>query len=340
MVGLQGVGKTTSSLKLASYISEKLSRRPGLVSVDVNRPAAIEQLNTLAEKNKLHFYPSSSKDRPLKILKRALKWAKEESVEVLIVDTAGRLQVDQELMKELKTLSDSAQPEATFLVADAMLGQESVAVAEGFQNSIKLTGIILTKVDGDARGGAALSLREVTGVPLHFLGVGEGVKALEVFHPERLASRILDMGDVVSLVEKAKEVMDETEALKMAQKMKKKTFDLEDFLKQIQMIKKMGGFSSMLKMLPGAGQMMKKLNEATPPEEEIKKIEAIIHSMTPKERSFPNVLNGSRRKRIALGSGTEVSDVNRLIKKFQQAQKMMSLMGKQKGGFGQGFPPF
>ncbi len=334
MVGLQGVGKTTSSVKLAFYISEKLSRKSALLSVDVNRPAAIEQLNTLAKAHHFAFYPSDKKDKPVKLLKKAIKWAVKEQVDVLIVDTAGRLQVDKELMKEIETLSKVASPEKTFLVADAMLGQQSVNVAEGFQKSIPLTGIVLTKVDGDARGGAALSLKEVTGVPIEFLGVGEKVKALEVFHPERLASRILDQGDVVSLVEKAQEVISEEEASVMAKKAKKKGgFDLEDFLKQIQMMKKMGGFSSVLKMLPGAGQMMKKLNSLNPSDKEVKKIEAIIRSMTPQERRFPKVLNGSRRKRIALGSGTEVRDVNQLIRRFEGAQKMLSQVFKNKGAF-------
>lgn len=268
-------------------------------------------------------------------------------MEVAIVDTAGRLQIDDDLMQELERLKKVWEPKEILLVADAMLGQQSVNVAEGFHQRLGLSGLILTKIDGDARGGAALSIRQSTGVPIKFLGVGEKVSALEVFHPDRLANRILDMGDVLSLVEKAQEVIDEKTARESALKMASNKFTMEDFLKQIQMIKKMGSMESMLKMIPGMGQMMKKMKDMTPPDKEIKKIEAIIRSMTPKERDNHRILNGSRRLRIANGSGTQVSDVNKLVKQFESSQKMMSQLMKMgmgrggrgmMGGGGRGFP--
>lgn len=346
LVGLQGTGKTTTTAKLALHIRKKLSKRPGLVPVDVYRPAAIEQLKTLGKQNDLHVFDSDPTDKPEQILEKAKSWAKDNMIDVILVDTAGRLQIDDELMAELGRLKEIWTPKEVLLVADAMLGQQSVNVAEGFHNQLGLTGLVLTKVDGDARGGAALSIREATGVPIKFLGVGEKVSNLEVFHPDRLASRILDMGDVVSLVERAQEVIDEKQAMESAKKMAKNKFTLEDFLSQIQMMKKMGGMGSILKMLPGAGKMMKKMENMTPPDDEIKKIEAIIHSMTPAERNNHKILNGSRRARIAMGSGTEVKDINRFIKQFEQSQKMMQQMmkmGMGKGGFpgmggGGGFP--
>lgn len=261
---------------------------------------------------------------------------------MVIVDTAGRLQIDEELMEELKRLKGVWEPKEILLVADAMLGQQSVNVAEGFHEKLGLSGLILTKVDGDARGGAALSIREATGVPIKFLGVGEKVSALEVFHPDRLASRILDMGDVLSLVEKAQEVIDEKSAMESAKKMAKNQFTMEDFLQQIQTMKKLGSMESLLKMIPGAGQMMKKMKDMTPPDKELKKIEAIIRSMTPEERENYKILNGSRRLRIANGSGTRVQDVNKFVKQFEGAKKMMSQMMKmgmgRGGGRGMGFP--
>jgi signal recognition particle subunit SRP54 len=270
--------------------------------------------------------------KPEDILKAALEWAKKEMIDVLILDTAGRLQVDDELMTELENLKKIITPTEILLVADAMLGQQSVNVSETFHKRLGLTGLILTKVDGDARGGAALSIREVTGIPIKFLGMGEKVSALEVFHPDRLAGRILDMGDVLSLVEKAQEVVDQKEAEQSARKMMNNEFTLEDFLAQIQQLKKLGGLESMLKFLPGMGELSKQMKNMTPPDSEMKKIEAIISSMTIQERNDHRILNGSRRQRIAKGSGTQVQDVNKLVKQFEEAKKMMS--GMMKMGLG------
>lgn len=334
LVGLQGTGKTTTSAKLALFVRQKLKKKPGLVPADVYRPAAIDQLQTLAKQNDIPVFPTQAGDKPADILERAKAWAKAEMIEVVIVDTAGRLQIDDTLMEELSELKSLWTPTEILLVADAMLGQQSVNVAEGFHKRLSLTGLVLTKVDGDARGGAALSIRSATGVPIKFLGMGEKVSQLESFHPDRLAGRILDMGDVLSLVERAQEVIDEKSARESASKMAKSQFTLDDFLKQIQMLKKMGGMESMLKMIPGMGQAMKKLKDLAPPDQEVRRIEAIIRSMTLEERSNPKVLNGSRRLRIAKGSGTEVKDVNRLVDRFDQAQKMMSQMMKM--GLGRG----
>ncbi len=334
MVGLQGAGKTTSSAKLALYIRQKLGKKPGLVPADIYRPAAIDQLMTLGKQNNLPVYPTQIGQKPEQILEDAKKWARDNMVDVVIVDTAGRLQIDEALMTELSNLKNIWSPQEILLVADAMLGQQSVNVAEGFHKQLTLTGLVLTKVDGDARGGAALSIREVTGIPIKFLGVGEKVTALELFHPDRLAGRILDMGDVLTLVEKAQEVIDEKSARESAKKMMRNEFTLDDFLAQIQQLKKMGGFESILKFLPGMGELSKQLKNMTPPDAEMKKIEAIIRSMTLKERHNHKILNASRRQRIAKGSGTQVSDVNRLVKQFEDAKKMMS--GMMKMGMGRG----
>jgi len=334
LVGLQGAGKTTTSAKLSLYIRQKLGKKPGLVPADIYRPAAIEQLQTLAKANGVPCFPTQAGQKPEEILEQAKKWARDNMVDVVIVDTAGRLQIDDQLMTELQNLKNIWAPQEVLLVADAMLGQQSVNVAEGFHQRLGLTGLVLTKVDGDARGGAALSIREVTGIPIKFLGVGEKVAALEVFHPDRLASRILDMGDVLSLVEKAQEVIDEKSARESARKMAKNEFDLEDFLSQIQQLKKLGGMESLLKFLPGMGELSKQLKNMTPPDQEIKKLEAIIRSMTPQERKNHKILNASRRQRIASGSGTQVQDVNKLIKQFEDAKKMMS--GLMKMGMGRG----
>lgn len=342
MVGLQGAGKTTSSAKLALHIRKKLGKKPGLVPADIYRPAAIEQLTVLGKQNQIPVFPSDAKQTPAQILEGAKAWAAANMVEVLILDTAGRLQVDDELMKELEVLKQSGQPTEILLVADAMLGQQSVNVAEGFHKRLQLTGLILTKVDGDARGGAALSIREVTGVPIKFLGVSEKVAGLEVFYPDRLAKRILDMGDVLSLVEQAQDLVSEKEAQDSARKMMKNQFTFEDFLSQIQMLKKMGGMEGIMKFLPGMGEIKKKMEGMAPPDKEVKKIEAIIRSMTPKERKDPRVLNASRRERIAKGSGTQVQDINRLVKQFEESKKMMSgmmgMMGKKGAGGRPGFP--
>ncbi len=334
LVGLQGAGKTTSAAKLSLYIRQKLGKKPGLVPADIYRPAAIDQLQTLGRQNSIPTFPTEVGMKPEDVLEKSKQWAKDNMVDVVIVDTAGRLQIDEDLMGELGRLKEIWTPQEILLVADAMLGQQSVNVAEGFHKRLSLTGLILTKVDGDARGGAALSIREVTGIPIKFLGVGEKVSALEVFHPDRLAGRILDMGDVLSLVEKAQEVIDEKAARDSAKKIMKNEFTLEDFLAQIQQLKKMGGFESILKFLPGMGELSKQLKNMTPPDAEMKKIEAIIRSMTLEERNNHKILNASRRTRIAKGSGTQVQDVNKLVKQFEDAKKMMG--GLMKMGMGRG----
>ncbi len=336
LVGLQGAGKTTSAAKLALYIRQKLQKKPGLIPADIYRPAAVDQLQTLGKQNNIPTFPTQVGMKPEEILEKAKQWAKDNMVEVVIVDTAGRLQIDEDLMGELGRLKEIWTPQEILLVADAMLGQQSVNVAEGFHKRLNLTGLVLTKVDGDARGGAALSIREVTGIPIKFLGVGEKVSALEVFHPDRLAGRILDMGDVLSLVEKAQEVIDEKSAMASAKKMMRNEFTLEDFLVQIQQLKKLGGFETILKFLPGMGDLSKQLKNMTPPDAEMKKIEAIIRSMTPQERNNHKILNASRRTRIAQGSGTQVQDVNKLIRQFEDAKKMMGSMMKMGMGRGGG----
>lgn len=342
MVGLQGAGKTTSTAKLGLYIRQKLGKKVGFVPADIYRPAAIEQLQILAKQNNFQCFASTAAMRPEEILNAALVWAEKEMIDVLLLDTAGRLQIDDELMTELETLKKVVAPTEILLVADAMLGQQAVSVSETFHQRLGLTGLVLTKVDGDARGGAALSIREITGIPIKFMGVGEKVSALEVFHPDRLAGRILDMGDVLTLVERAQEVIDHKEAAASAKKMMGNEFTLTDFLGQIQQLKKLGGIESMLKFLPGMGEISKQMKNMTPPDTEMKKIEAIISSMTQQERNDHRILNGSRRQRIAKGSGTQVQDVNRLIKQFEDAKKMMSGfmkmgMGKAMKG-GRGFP--
>jgi signal recognition particle subunit SRP54 len=332
MVGLQGAGKTTTSAKLALFIRQKFGKKAGLVPADVYRPAAIEQLQTLGKQNNIPVFPSLATQKPEEILEAAKKWAQDNMIDVVIVDTAGRLQIDEDLMNELSRLKGIWAPQEILLVADAMLGQQSVNVAEGFHSKLGLTGLVLTKVDGDARGGAALSIREVTGVPIKFLGIGEKVGNLEVFHPDRLATRILDMGDVLSLVEKAQEVMDEKSARDSARKMMKNQFTIDDFLSQLQMLKKMGGLESIMKMLPGMGEMQKQMKNMAPPDKEVKKIEAIIRSMTLQERHDPRVLNASRRERIAKGSGTQVQDINKFVRQFEESKKMMSSMMKMTRG--------
>lgn len=337
LVGLQGAGKTTTAAKLALHIRQKIGKKPGLVPADVYRPAAIDQLQTLGKQNNFPVFPSTIGMKPQEIVEKAKAWAAENMVEVLIIDTAGRLQIDDALMTELQDIQRILPAQEILLVADAMLGQQSVNVAEGFHQRLGLTGLVLTKVDGDARGGAALSIREVTGIPIKFLGLGEKVSALEVFHPDRLAKRILDMGDVLSLVEKAQDVFSEKEARDSAKKMMKNQFTLEDFLSQIQQLKKMGGIESLLKFLPGMGDLAKQMKNMAPPDQEVKKIEAIIRSMTLQERRDHKVLNASRRERIAKGSGTQVQDINRLVRQFEEAQKMMS--GMMKMGMGKGGRP-
>lgn len=322
MVGLHGAGKTTTSAKLAKQLT-KNGKSPMLVACDVYRPAAIDQLEFLATQENFSFYSDRhTKDVP-KIARAAWEKSKQTGSDVVIFDTAGRLQIDEELVGELEILCKEVNPHEILLVADAALGQEAVNVAKTFHEKLGLTGIILTKVDGDARGGSALSMKRVTGAPIKFMGVGEKIDDFEAFHPDRLASRILGMGDVVSLVEKAQEQFDEQEAKKLQRKILKNQFDFNDFLSQLQQIKKMGNVKDLMGMIPGVGKAMK---GADIPDDAFKGIEAIIHSMTQEERTSPGVLNASRRSRIAKGSGTSVQEVNKLIKQFEEMRKMMKMM--------------
>ncbi len=338
LVGLQGSGKTTTAAKLARYLSK--NERPYLVPADVYRPAAIDQLHTLAGQIDVPVYPSRSGDRPEDIVRRAMDEAAAAGSSVLIVDTAGRLHVDDELMAELVRIKQIIKPREVLLVADAMTGQDAVNAAVQFNRQVGLTGVILTKMEGDARGGAALSIKAAVGVPIKFIGVGEKLDALEAFHPDRMASQILGMGDVLTLIEKVQETVDEREAAKLAKKLKKAEFTLEDFLGQLKQLKRMGSLESLISLIPGAGKL-KGLKDVSPDERELKRVEAIILSMTPEERRNPKILNGSRRKRIAMGSGTAVADVNKLLKNFEQMRKMMKKMGKMgPGRLGRGGLPF
>lgn len=327
LVGLQGSGKTTSAAKLARYLEKEEKRRVLLVPADVYRPAAIEQLKTLARQIGVQVFDTKPESDPVVIAKDALEMAQKGAFDVMILDTAGRLQIDQELMSELSDISGAVQPHEILLVVDAMTGQEAVNVAKGFDAALELDGLILTKLDGDARGGAALSMRAVTGKPIKFIGIGEKSEALEVFHPERMASRILGMGDVLTLIEKAAKEINIDETLELQKKIKKNTFSLQDFLGQLRMIKKMGDMGSIVSMIPGMGKMADKIDPAVV-EKEMKRTEAIILSMTPGERDNPSIINGSRRKRIAAGSGTSVEEVNRLLKQFLEMKNMMSKISK------------
>ena len=331
LVGLQGSGKTTSCGKLARYLREELKRTPMLVPADVYRPAAIEQLKTLGGQLSVPVYQSTSDMDPVTIAQDAIATATAEGCDTIILDTAGRLQIDGEMMKELQEISDKVQPHEILLVADAMTGQEAVNVATGFDEALEIDGLILTKLDGDARGGAALSMKSVTGRPVKFIGLGEKLDALEVFHPDRMASRILGMGDVLGLIEKASKEIDLEESLELQKKMRKNEFTLEDFLNQLRMMKKMGNMGSLMGMIPGMGKLAKQIDPEHA-DKELKKIEAIILSMTKQERRKHNIINGSRRKRIAKGSGTRVQDVNNLLKQFAQMRTMMKKMSK--GGLG------
>lgn len=330
LVGLQGSGKTTSCGKLAVYLKKEQKRNPYLVPADVYRPAAIDQLKTIGKQIGVPVFDSNTEQNPVDIAKLALEEARLRGHDVMILDTAGRLQIDEKLMQELHDIKNAIQPTEILLVGDAMTGQEAVNVAEGFNKQLEISGLILTKLDGDARGGAALSMLSVTGKPIKFIGLGEKLNALEVFHPDRLASRILGMGDVLSLVEKASKQVSEAEALKMHKKLRKNELTLADFLKQLRMMKKMGSISSLMGMIPGMGKLAKQIDPQET-EKELKKTEAIILSMTPKERFNPAVINGSRRKRIANGSGTKVNDVNKLLKSFTEMKKMMKKLN-QGGG--------
>ena len=331
MAGLQGAGKTTSTAKLALFLKERQKKKVMLVSTDVYRPAAIEQLKTLARDVGVEFFASSTEENPVDIANKALKQAKLSFMDVLIVDTAGRLHVDEDMMKEIKELHAAVNPIETLFVVDAMTGQDAANTAKAFSEALPLTGVILTKIDGDARGGAALSVRRITGKPIKFLGAGEKIEALEPFHPDRMASRILDMGDVLTLVEELQRKVDTKKAEKMAEKFKKgKGFDLEDFREQIGQLRNMGGMMGMLDKLPGINSIPDEIKDKMN-DKEIYRKEAIINSMTPKERRKPEIIKGSRKKRIAEGSGVDISEVNKLLKEFDQMQKMMKRL-QAKGG--------
>ncbi len=327
LVGLQGSGKTTTAAKLGLYLKKKEKKKVMLVPADPRRPAAKEQLRLLAKQAELEFYDSDLSLPLTQIMRRAREEAKSRVVDVFIVDTAGRLAIDDELMREVEEVRNALDPYATLFVADAMTGQDAVNVAQAFHSRTPLTGVILTKLDGDARGGAALSIKFLTGLPILFMGLGEGVSALEAFHADRLASRILDMGDVLSLVEKAQESISEEEAKDSFAKVSKGQFSLDDFLNQMRMMKKLGSMEGIMKMLPGGNKMVEQM-KGVDTEGEMKRTEAIILSMTKKERLNHKILNGNRRLRIANGSGTNVAEVNRLIKRFEDAQRMMSSMAK------------
>lgn len=352
LAGLQGAGKTTTAGKLARYLIEREKKSVAMVSADVYRPAAIGQLETLAGQVEATFIPSGEKDKPEAIVKKAIKEARKQFADVLIVDTAGRLAVDQDMMEEVSALHKVASPVETLFVVDAMTGQDAANTAQAFNEALPLTGVILTKADGDARGGAALSVRHVTGKPIKFMGMGEKLDALEPFYPDRVASRILDMGDVLSLIEEVERKVDRKKADRLAKKIKKgKGFDLEDFRDQIQQMNNMGGIAGLMDKMPGMGQM-KEAASARMNDGMFNQMEAIINSMTVLERRYPDRINGSRKRRIAAGSGTQIQDVNRLLKQHKQMQKMMKKAGK-KGGMknmmrgmegmmppgGGGFPP-
>ncbi len=324
MVGLQGSGKTTTAAKLALHYKKK-GRRPYLVPADFNRPAAVEQLKTLARQIDIQAYDTNIKKDPIKTVKKAVSEAQAQFTDIVIVDTAGRLHVDDDMMGELKKMQKKLDEPTVLFVADAMTGQEAVHVAKTFHDVLNIDGVVLTKMDGDARGGAALSIQSVAGCPIYFVGMGEKLSELEPFHPDRLVSRILDRGDIMSLVEKAEGLIDEDSAQELAEKMTKNEFDLEDFRQQLRQMKKLGSMSSLIKFLPGAKKITKNVN-MDQAEGELKKKEAIINSMTIKERRKPKILNGSRRSRIAMGSGTSVADINRFMKEFEQMRKMMKGM--------------
>ncbi|HEX7727256.1 MAG TPA: signal recognition particle protein, partial [Rhizomicrobium sp.] len=328
MVGLQGSGKTTTSAKLALMLQTREKKRVLMASLDVHRPAAMEQLKILGEQAGVPTLPIMANQTPVEIARRAMAAAKVGGYDVLILDTAGRQHIDEQLMTEVAQVKAQTNPHETLLVADSLTGQDAVNIAKSFNDRVKLSGIILTRSDGDARGGAALSMRAVTGAPIKFLGTGEKLDALEAFHPARVASRILDMGDVVSLVEKAAESFDKEQGEKLARKMKKGEFDMNDLAQQLQQMKKLGGMSGVLAMLPGVGKMKDQIANAGLDDKILTRQEAVISSMTRQERANPDVINGSRRKRIAAGAGVDVSDVNKLLKMHRQMSDMMKKMGK------------
>ncbi len=327
LVGLQGSGKTTTAAKLARFLKKK-GLKPFLVPADVYRPAAIDQLKTLARQVGAPCFESDPSQDPVEIVKLALAEAKAKGYDVAIIDTAGRLHIDEEMMAEVARIKEAVSPREVLLVADAMTGQDAVNIAKNFHEKVGLTGVILTKVEGDARGGAALSIRAVTGCPIKFLGTGEKLEALEVFHPDRMASRILGMGDVLSLIEKAQEAFDFKKAKELQEKLKKEAFTLEDLRDQIRQVKRLGALENILKLIPGLGN---KLKDLPFDEKELIRMEAIINSMTPEERRNPKIINASRKRRIAKGSGTTVQDVNRLLKSYEEMRRLFKRMRK-KGG--------
>ena len=351
MAGLQGAGKTTSVAKLAKYLKERLKKKVLVVSADVYRPAAIKQLQTLAADIGVEFFPSTAEQKPVAIAEAAITHARKQFFDVLIVDTAGRLHVDADMMAEIQHLHQSVKPIETLFVVDAMTGQDAANTARAFSEALPLTGVILTKADGDARGGAALSVRHITGKPIKFIGIGEKTDALEPFHPDRIASRILGMGDMLSLIEEMERKVDKDKAAKLAQKVQKgKGFDLEDFREQLAQMRDMGGMMGMLDKLPGVANLPDDVKDKMD-DKLVHRMEAIISSMTPAERRNPDIIKGARNRRIAAGSGTQIQDVNRLLKQFDQMQRMMKkisgkgglrkLMGGMKGmmppgGFGRG----
>ncbi len=345
MVGLQGAGKTTTTGKLANLLRKKYNRNPMLVAADIYRPAAIKQLETLGKQLSMPVFSLGDQVSPVEITKQAIQKAKEEHHDYVLIDTAGRLHVDEKLMDELKQIKELANPHEIFLVVDAMTGQDAVNVASSFNEQLGITGVVLTKLDGDTRGGAALSIRSVTDTPIKFVGLGEKMDAIEAFYPERMASRILGMGDVLTLIEKAQANVDEEKAKELEQKMRTATFTFDDFLEQLGQVRNMGPLDELLKMMPGANKI-KGLNNLQVDEKQISHVEAIIKSMTKEEKSRPEVINAGRRKRIAKGSGTSVQEVNRLLKQFDDMKKMMKQMsgmqqkGKKKGGFKLPFNPF
>ena len=331
MAGLQGAGKTTTVAKLARFLKERRKKSVMVASCDVYRPAAIEQLQTLAQEVGAVFFPSSAEQDPVAIAQGAVEAARKQFIDVLLIDTAGRLHIDAEMMDEIKRLHAALRPIETLFVVDSMTGQDAANTAKAFNDALPLSGVVLTKTDGDARGGAALSVRHITGKPIKFIGVGEKTEALEPFYPDRVASRILGMGDVLSLVEQAERSIDKDKAEQLAHKLKKgKGFDLEDFRDQIQQMRKMGGIGALMDKMPGMGNVPDSV-KAQVNDKEIVRMEAIISSMTAEERRSPDIIKGSRRRRIAAGSGTQVQDVNRLLKQFDQMQRMMKKMAK--GGF-------
>ena len=328
MSGLQGSGKTTFSGKLANMLRSKKGKSPLLAACDVYRPAAIEQLCILGEQIHVPVYREDGNNNPVEIARHAIIEAKKTGKDLVIVDTAGRLAIDELMMKEIKAIKDAIRPDEILFVVDAMTGQDAVNTAKEFNERLDFDGVVLTKLDGDTRGGAALSIRSVVSKPIKFIGTGEKMEALDVFHPERMADRILGMGDIVSLVERAQEQFDEEEAKRIQRRIAKNQFDFDDFMKQIQQVKKMGNLKELASMIPGVGKMMKNMEVD---DNAFKNIEAIIQSMTPGERSTPALLNGSRRQRIAKGSGTTIQDVNKLIKQFDEARKMMHMITTSKG---------